>query len=248
MSSRVTCKGKRHGVRRVIVMRYWSMRLANANISVPSHGTDGHEHTAGEDPHHVSSEAVGRPISCDTRWIIVGHHVLEYATTYHHVTLSMNVSVRRLVGLHGQHHADVFLSRRRVAKIFTGFSKHSLVLLVIGSCRKEQWVLDDLAGRLSSRTRRMKGGNHVLVASRRHETLGFVLSVRTRGLHGQQNSHVFLSKKTAASVFMDFRRHSFVLLIFPKYDKVCDDVFLEERKLAPIANASSPLRSWSRLE
>ena len=97
-SSRVTYQGERHGARGVSVMRsavlVQSLRLAGANISVPSHGTDGQGHTAGEDPHHVSPKAVGRPIPCNTRWIKIGHHVLEFATTYHRETLSLAVSVR----------------------------------------------------------------------------------------------------------------------------------------------------------
>ena len=129
MCSRVTCKGKRHGVRGVGCMRSAVLvDEAHQCRHLRAVQRDGHEHTAGEDPHHVSSKAVGRPIYC----------ILECATTFHHDTLSLDVSVRTLVGLHGQHHADVFLSRKRVAKIFTGFSKHSLVLMFTGK-RETVW-------------------------------------------------------------------------------------------------------------
>ena len=54
---------------------------------------------------------VGRPasrLSCNTRWNMGGHHVLEHATSYRHETLSLDVSVRTLAGLHGQHNEAVF--------------------------------------------------------------------------------------------------------------------------------------------
>ena len=40
---------------------------------------------------------------------IGGHRVLEYATTYRHDMLSLDVSVRTLAGLNGEHFEAVFL-------------------------------------------------------------------------------------------------------------------------------------------
>ena len=77
----------------------------------------------------------------------------------------------------------------------------------------------------------MTGGNHVLEeeASRRHETLGFVLSVRTvEALHRQHKTYVFLCRTRAAKIFKSFTQQSLVLLVTRKYDKVCEEVLLEQ--------------------
>ena len=63
------------------------------------------------------------------------------------------------------------------------------------------WVLNDLASRLSSNTRWMIAGRHVLeeVASRCLETPSSVLRVRTMaGSQGQHKAHVFLCRRRAA--------------------------------------------------
>ena len=95
------------------------------------------------------------------------------------------------------------------------------------SCRKAHWVLDDLPTTFPE----IPGGHHVLeeVTSVRHEPLSCVLSVRTlEGLHGQHNVHVFLCRRRTANNFKGFSKHSLVLLILRKHDKVCDGVFLEQ--------------------
>ena len=105
------------------------------------------------------------------------------------------------------------------------------------------------ARRLSSNTRLMVGGHHVFeeVASRRPETLSFVLIVRAlAGLHGQHNAPVFLRRRRAAKIFRCFSKHGLVLLIILKHDRVGDGVFIEEwvpidqwsGRHAPSANAT----------
>ena len=59
-------------------------------------------------------------------------HVLEEVASCRRDTLDFVLSVRTLEAHYRQHNTLVFLSRRRAAKIFTCFSKQSLVLLVIG--------------------------------------------------------------------------------------------------------------------
>ena len=71
--------------------------------------------------------------------MIGGRHVLEEVASRRHETVSFVLSVRIVAGLQGQHNAHVFLCRRRAARIFKGFSKYSLVLLVI---RKHDKVCD----------------------------------------------------------------------------------------------------------
>ena len=72
----------------------------------------------------------------------------------------------------------------------------------------------------------MTGGH---VASRRHETLDFVLSVRTlEAHHRQHNMLVFLCLRTAVKIFKSLSMHSLVLLVIRKHDKVCDEVSLEQ--------------------
>ena len=67
------------------------------------------------------------------------------------------------------------------------------------------------------------------MASLRHETLGFVLSVRTlEALHRQHSTLVFLCRKRAAKIFKSFSMHSLDLLVIRKHDKVCDEVLLEQ--------------------
>ena len=88
-------------------------------------------------------------------------------------------------------------------------------------------MLDDLACHLSSNTRWMIGGHHVLeeVARHRNETLGFGLSVQTlASLHGQHHADVFICQRRAFNVFKGFAKHCLVLLIIRKQDKVCDGV------------------------
>ena len=58
--------------------------------------------------------------------------VLEEVASCRRDTLDFVLSVRTLEAQYRQHNTLVFLSRRRAAKIFTCFSKQSLVLLVIG--------------------------------------------------------------------------------------------------------------------
>ena len=109
-----------------------------------------------------------------------GHHVLEVVASRRHETLSFVLSVRTLEALHCQHNTLVFLCKKRAAKLFTGFSKHNLILLLI---RKHDRVCQDehTAGEvphlISSRAvgrPLMADGHHVLevVASRRNEMLG----------------------------------------------------------------------------
>ena len=45
----------------------------------------------------------------------VGDHVVEDVASRHHETDGCFLSVRSLAGFHGEHHANVFLSRRRPA-------------------------------------------------------------------------------------------------------------------------------------
>ena len=86
-----------------------------------------HEHTAGALPRDAKhgleySDPPGPPTRTpcarvslpkesarNTKWTISGHHVLEDAATHRHETLSLDLSVQTLAGLHGQHHEDVFL-------------------------------------------------------------------------------------------------------------------------------------------
>ena len=68
-----------------------------------------------------------------------------------------------------------------------------------------------------------------MVASPRHETLGFVLSVRTlEALHRQHSTLKFLCHRRAAKIFKSFSMQSLDLLVIRKHDKVCDEVLLEQ--------------------
>ena len=62
-------------------------------------------------------------LTSNTRWMIGGLLPLE--------TLTFVLRVQTLEGLHDQQNAHVFLCRMTAAEIFKGFSKDSLVLLII---------------------------------------------------------------------------------------------------------------------